>query len=65
MGAFERLICLDVKGDDNNITDEEWEELGRSNVANKIHVGLRDGALNDHKISYLFRGLRGAILSKP
>ena len=47
-----------MKGDDNNnITDEEWEELGMRDVAKKIHVCLREGALNDHKISYLFQGL--------
>ena len=42
-----------------NMTDEEWEELGRD-IANNTHleyVNLIDGALNDHKISYLFRGL--------
>ena len=38
------------------MTDEEWEELGRD-VANNSHVDnifLREGALNDHKMQYLF-----------
>ncbi|KAK1746334.1 leucine-rich repeat protein, partial [Skeletonema marinoi] len=41
------------------MTDEEWEELGRD-MSNNTHledVHLDDGALNDHKISFLFRGL--------
>ena len=36
--SFERLIRLDVKGDDNNITDEEWEELGRRDVAKNTYM---------------------------
>jgi len=43
----------------HNMTDEEWEELGRD-MSNNTHledVHLDDGALNDHKISFLFRGL--------
>ena len=50
---------INVKGDDNNMTDEDWEELGRDG-ANNTHLevlSLREGALNDHKMSCLFRGL--------
>ena len=42
-----------------NMTDEEWEELGRD-IASNTHltdVYLCSEALNDHKISCLFRGL--------
>ena len=41
----------------HNMTDEEWEELGRD-MSNNTHledVHLDDGALNDYKISFLFR----------
>jgi len=41
------------------MTDEEWEELGRA-ISNNTHltnVFLYDGALNDHKMSFLFGGL--------
>mmetsp|Transcript_31893 Transcript_31893/g.48093 ORF Transcript_31893/g.48093 Transcript_31893/m.48093 type:complete len:101 (-) Transcript_31893:610-912(-) len=37
-----------------NMTDEEWEELGRD-MSNNTHledVHLVDGALNDHKIHF-------------
>ena len=52
-------------GDDatiQNITDVEWEEIGRD-IANNTHleyVNLIDGALNDHTMSSLFRGLAGS-----
>ena len=42
-----------------DMTDEEWEQLGRG-ILDNTHlevVSLRDGALNDHKISFFFRGL--------
>ena len=42
-----------------NMTNEEWEELGRD-IANNTHlekVDLSNGSLNDHKMSSLFRGL--------
>jgi len=42
-----------------NMTDEEWEELGRD-IANNTHLEelrLFEGALNDHKMSFFFRGL--------
>eukprot|EP00985_Skeletonema_marinoi_P024617 scaffold17243_cov168-Skeletonema_marinoi.AAC.2 len=45
---------------DMNMTDEESEELGRD-IANNTHlknVHLIGGALNDHKISFFFRGLQ-------
>ena len=41
------------------MTGEEWEELGR-NVSNNTHLTNADlsyGVLNDHKISFFFRGL--------
>eukprot|EP00984_Skeletonema_dohrnii_P024021 scaffold13120_cov67-Skeletonema_dohrnii-CCMP3373.AAC.1 len=44
---------------DMNMTDEELEELGRD-IANNTHlkiVNLYDGALDDHTMSFLFRGL--------
>eukprot|EP00985_Skeletonema_marinoi_P029398 scaffold27786_cov146-Skeletonema_marinoi.AAC.2 len=43
----------------NVMTDENWEELGRD-VFNNTHLNivyLNDGALNDHKMISLFRGL--------
>jgi hypothetical protein len=43
-----------------DMTDDEWEELGRD-IANNTYLGsvLLNGvvALNDHKMSFLFRGL--------
>jgi Ran GTPase-activating protein (RanGAP) involved in mRNA processing and transport len=42
-----------------NMTDEEWEELGRD-ISNNTHLQniiLFGGALTDHKMSSLFRGL--------
>ncbi len=42
-----------------NITDEEWEELGRD-ISNNTHLNalrLYEGALDDHRMSFLFRGL--------
>jgi hypothetical protein len=42
-----------------DMTDEEWEELGRD-ISNNTHLTnlfLYDGALNDHKMTFLFRGL--------
>jgi hypothetical protein len=49
-GIYERI---------QNMTDEEWEELGRD-ISNNTHLeelALHDGALSDHKMSFLFRGL--------
>ena len=52
-----------VSGSDDiqNLTDEEWEELGRdiSNNTHLINVDLSHAyeLLNDHKMSCLFRGL--------
>ena len=42
-----------------NITDEEWEELGRdiSNNTHLIALNLSYGWLNDHLMSFFFRGL--------
>ena len=42
----------------NNMTDENWEEIGRD-ISNNTHLDelyLYD-ALNDHRMSFLFRGL--------
>jgi len=53
---------VDENGDGvriQNMTDEEWEELGRD-ISNNTHLEelrLYDGALNVHKMSFLFRGL--------
>ncbi len=46
----------------NNTTDEEWEELGRdiSNNTHLLYVTLYD-ALNDRRMSLLFRGLTASI----
>jgi hypothetical protein len=49
-GIYERI---------QNMTDEEWEELGRD-ISNNTHLeelALYEGALNDTKMSFLFRGL--------
>ena len=42
-----------------NMTNEEWEELGRDIAANNYFWFMRftHVALNDHKMSFLFRGL--------
>ena len=43
-----------------NLTDEEWEELGRD-ISNNSHlkkVEFSYGWLNDHTMSFLFRGLK-------
>ena len=55
-------VEFDLEGDIDeiqNITDEQWEELGRdiSNNSHLTYLSLYDGALNDHRISCLFRGL--------
>ena len=42
-----------------NFTDENWEQLGRD-ISNNTHfkkLELYDEALDDHKISSLFRGM--------
>ena len=48
-----------LAGDIQNMTDEEWERLGRD-IANNTHLqtlSLHHDALSDHKMSCLFRGL--------
>ena len=42
-----------------NITDDGWEELGRdiSSSFNMEYLSLYEGALNDRKCDFLFRGL--------
>jgi len=42
-----------------HMTDEDWEQLGRD-ISNNTHLTslyLNEGALNDRKISFFFRGL--------
>jgi hypothetical protein len=42
-----------------NMTDEEWQEMGQD-IANNTYLEkllFNGGALNDHKMSFLFRGL--------
>ena len=56
-----RTTTLSWRGENNyiqNMTDEEWEEIG-SDIANNHQECLYicDGALNDHKLSCLFRAL--------
>ena len=59
-----RLTRLDVDGEFEsvqNMTDEEWEQFGRD-IANNTHLQYLcfmdgEGALNDHKMSFLFQGL--------
>jgi hypothetical protein len=49
-----------------NMTEECWEEIGRD-ISNNTHlenVYLHEGALNDHKMSFLFRGLMRSTSSK-
>ena len=56
------IVSLFGSGDEEhiqNMTNEEWEQLGRD-IANNTHltrVVLCSEALNDHKMSCLFRGL--------
>ena len=53
---------FDGNGNDDrvqNMTDEEWEVIGED-IANNTHlflVTLYEGALNDHIMSFFFRGL--------
>ena len=48
------------------MTDEEWEEFGRdiSNSKHLTEVTLSGGALNDHRLSFLFRGLKRSSIIK-
>ncbi len=46
-----------------NMTDEDWEDLGidiSNNDFSLKNVNIVNGALNDHKMSCLFRGLTGS-----
>ena len=62
-------ICFDMNGEYNYIddmTDEDWEEFGRD-VATNNHLetlNLYEGALNDHSMTFLFRGLTRSISIK-
>ena len=56
-----REQCFELSNyhDIQNLTDEDWEQLGRD-IANNTHLTtlfLYLGALNDHTMSFLFRGL--------
>ena len=49
-----------------NMTDEEWEQLG-GDITNNTHIQgvyLYFRALNDHKMSFLFRGLTSSSTIK-
>ncbi|KAK1746070.1 leucine-rich repeat protein [Skeletonema marinoi] len=53
---------LDARGSHSyiqNMTDEDWEELGRdiSNSTRLVSLNTGAGALNDHKMASLFRDL--------
>eukprot|EP00984_Skeletonema_dohrnii_P018869 scaffold8924_cov106-Skeletonema_dohrnii-CCMP3373.AAC.4 len=53
---------LDASGEYSyiqNMTDEDWEELGRdiSNSTRLVSLNAGAGALNDHKMAHLFCGL--------
>ena len=58
---------LDVDGQQDfiqDMSDEDWEQLGRD-ISNNTHLEsllLVKGALNDHKISFLFQGLRSSSI---
>ena len=57
-----RVKRLDGNGEFESVedmTDDEWEELGRD-ISNNTHlkkVGLYEYALNDHQMHFLFQGL--------
>jgi hypothetical protein len=55
------MDTFEASGADEHIqswTDEDWEASGRkiSNNTDLQIVNITDGALNDHKMSFLFRG---------
>ncbi len=53
------ITCLNLDGEEQHVTEEEWEEIGRdtSSSTHLTTVDLSNGSLNDHKMSFLFRGL--------
>ena len=54
-----QLILIGNPNHAQDITDEEWEELGRD-ISNNTHLNRLDlchGALNNNRMSCLFRGL--------
>jgi hypothetical protein len=56
---FTKLSVEGMYGPINDLTDNDWEQFGRD-VANNTHLRelhIRNGALNDEKMSSLFRGL--------
>ena len=74
LGEFNTLL-QDIKANDPSITElernvddmreitnEGWTKIGRA-ISNNTHltcVNLYGGALNDEKMSFLFRGLTGS-----
>ena len=49
-----------------NITNERWEEIGRD-ISNNTHLtelSLHKAALNDLKMTFLFRGMTGSSLKR-
>ena len=53
---------IEMYGDVFIMTEADWEQFGRD-ISNNTHLTdltLCDGALNDHKMSCLFRGLTGS-----
>ena len=53
-------LAEDQIDDVEDMTDEDWEQLGRD-IANNTHlehIFLCNGVLNDHKILFLFGGLK-------
>ena len=53
------MTSFRLSGDHENITNKAWARIGRdiSNNTHLISLSLREEALNDHKMSCLFRGL--------
>ena len=62
----ESIDNFQFSGHIRNMSDEEWEDLGRD-IANNTHLtalNLHHGALNNHKISFLCRGLTRSNMLK-
>ena len=54
-----RLFLIGYEKHLQYMSDEDWEELGHD-ISNNTHlttVRLQEGALDDHEMSFLFRGL--------
>eukprot|EP00984_Skeletonema_dohrnii_P021307 scaffold10614_cov82-Skeletonema_dohrnii-CCMP3373.AAC.4 len=66
---FDTTVIKRSGSDDwlRNLTDEEWEKLGRNISRNQSRVEIRlcNDAISDHKISFFCRGLtRSASITK-